>query len=59
MRYRNWNLRRSKVYAAVAAMVLLSLPASALAQGRSGKDLGILHARLAEEVRHALAMLPY
>jgi hyperosmotically inducible protein len=59
MRYRNWNLKRSKVFAAVAAMVLLSLSASPPAQGKSGKDTGTLHARLAEEVRHELVMLPY
>ena len=59
MRYRNRNMKRFEVYTAITAMVLLSLPASALAQGESGKDLGTAHARVAEQVRHELVMLPY
>jgi len=59
MRYRKRNVRHFKGFTAVAAMVLLSLPALGLAQGKSAKDLGALHARLVKEVRHELVMLPY
>ena len=59
MRCRNCNMKSCRLYAVVAVMVLLILPASELAHGNSGRDLGPIHARVAKQVQHELMMLPY
>jgi hyperosmotically inducible protein len=58
------KMKTTKYILALSASVLLFLGnSSAIAQGKSlaglQKGYGILHARMAEEVRHELAMLPH
>ena len=57
MRYPKVVVKLLGGLSAVAAVFLLSLPASA--QEKGAQDVDARHARLAEEVRHELVMLPY